>query len=91
MSPRFGSQAHWPTFRCMTRQAFRVIGLFIPDQILVRVMTGDAADARIGAVEALAVGQTVRLKADVDWTPPIASHNRFPRAMATPAEVRDVF
>ena len=57
----------------------------------MRVMAGKATDARIGAVEALAIRQPERLEAHIDRTAPIAAHNRFPRAMALSAEVRNIF
>jgi len=75
------------TFRGMTRQTLRVIGPFIRNKILVRVMAGNAANAGIGTVEALAVGQAIWLKPHIHWTPPIAAHNRFPGAMALSAKV----
>lgn len=57
----------------------------------MRIMTRDAADPRICTVEAFAVGEAIRLETHVNFPPPFASHNRFPRAMALSAEVRNVF
>src|SRR5580700_1922611 len=57
----------------------------------MRIMAGDAADARIGAVEAFAVGQTVGLEADGQLAAPVVPDNRFPGAMTLAAEIRDVF
>src|SRR5271156_3800413 len=56
----------------------------------MRVMTGDAADARIGPVEALAVHQAIGLEADVGLASPVVPHNRLPTAVALAAEVRNV-
>ena len=57
----------------------------------MRIVTGQAANARIGSVEALAVRQPVRLEAYVDYPPSVASHHCFPAAMTLTAEARYIF
>src|SRR5450755_2224451 len=57
----------------------------------MRVMTGYAANAGVCPVEALAVGQSIRLKAHIDFTSPSASHNRFPGSVTLAAKVRGIF
>ena len=68
-----------------------IIGSVLANDILVRVVTSNATDARIGAVEALTVGQTVGLKANGQLTAPMIPNHRLPRAMALTAKIRDVF
>lgn len=75
----------------MTGQAFSIVRRVFTDEILMRVVAGETADSRIGAVEALAVGQPVRLEAHVDHTPSVASHHRLPAAMTLTAEARYIF
>lgn len=53
----------------------------------MRIVAGDAAHARIGAVEAFTVGQTVRLEADVGDPAGTLHRNAFPRAVALAAEI----
>lgn len=54
---------HWR--RKMAAQAFVVIGAWIVNKLLVRVMASDAGKARIAVTPATAVLQTIRLKAQV--------------------------
>ena len=56
----------------------------------MRVVTRNAADARIRPVKALAVCQSIRLKADGQFTSPVIAHHRFPGPVALPAEVGNV-
>ena len=75
----------------MAGQALSVIGRILPYDVDMRVVTGNAADAGIGAVETLAVAQSVRLKANCEFAPPVVPHHGFPTAMTLPAKVRDIF
>src|SRR5277367_6385652 len=56
----------------------------------MRIVAGDAADSGIGAVEALAIGQPIRLEAHVGLASPVAAYDRLPGAMAFSAEIRQV-
>lgn len=71
----------------MAGETFRVVVGNVPDNILMRIVTGDAADAGIGPVEASAVGQSVRLEAYVGLALPVGAHYRFPTAVALTTEV----
>lgn len=75
----------------MTCQAIAIVGRILADDVLVRIVASDATDARIGAVEALAVGQTIRLKANRQFAAPVIPHHRFPGAVTLAAEIRDLF
>ena len=75
----------------MTCQALHVVGVVLSDKILMRVMAGYAANAGISPVKALAVGQSIRLEAHIDFTSPAASHNRFPGSVTLAAKVRGIF
>jgi hypothetical protein len=57
----------------------------------MRIVASETTDSRISSVEALAVGQPVRLEAHVDYPPSVASHHRFPAAMTLAAEARYIF
>ncbi len=56
----------------------------------MRIMASNAADARIRPIKALAVCQSIRLKADGQFTSPMIAHHRFPSPVALPAEVGNV-
>ena len=67
-------------------EAFRVVEGEIMHQLLVRVVTGDAADARIRSIEAAAIGEAVRLEANVGFAPPVAADDHLPGAVALAAK-----
>ncbi len=52
----------------------------------MRIVAGDAADARVRSIEAAAVGKPVRLEADVGFAMPAAAHHHLPAAVALAAE-----
>ena len=70
----------------MASQTFRVVVSLVPNHILVRIVAGQAANARIGSVITSAVRQPVRLEADIHRASPVISHHRFPRTMALTAK-----
>lgn len=75
----------------MTGEAFRIVIRNVPDDILMRIVAGDAADARVGAIETFAVGQAVGLETNVGLAFPMGAYDGFPASMTLTAEVRDVF
>src|SRR6266498_1978771 len=56
----------------------------------MRIVTGNARDARVGSVEALTIRQAVGLEAHVNNSPRVISNHRLPCAMALSAEVRNI-
>ena len=58
-------------------------------KLLVRIVAGDAAQTSIPAIKALAVGQTVRLKAHIQRPAHRHAHHGFPGAVALPAKLRN--
>lgn len=74
----------------MAGQTFPIVPGVVTYQVLVRVVARNAADAWIGSGKALAVGQTIRLEANVGDTARMISYHRFPGAMALAAEVGDL-
>src|SRR5947209_3513203 len=74
----------------MACQTLPIIGGILANDILVRIVASDAADAGVGAIEALAVGESVRLEANGEFASPVIPNHRLPRAMALAAEVGDV-
>src|SRR5579883_1871118 len=75
----------------MTGKTSLIVICGIPRNFLVRIMARDATNAGIGAIEAFAVCQTIRLETHVRWASPPSSHHQFPRSMTLAAESRDVF
>jgi hypothetical protein len=71
----------------MTVQTLGIVRRILADDILVRIVARQTADARIGSVEALAVSQAVRLEADVDLTLEVTSQDRLPGTMTLTAKV----
>ena len=72
----------------MTCMAFRVVECRILFHVAMRIVARDATDARIHAVEALAVGEAVGLEADVvDVVRPLNGDLR-PGAVALAAKIR---
>lgn len=55
------------------------------------IVTGQTTDAGVGSVEALAVGQSVRLEADINLALEVASHHALPGTMTLAAKTRNVF
>lgn len=71
----------------MVSLTFVVVSRRVRHQFLVRVVAGQATDARIIRVVALAPGQTIGLKTDVPDAQ-IRLHDDFrPSAMTPPAEL----
>jgi hypothetical protein len=58
-------------------------------EILVRIVTCNAADAGVGSAETFAVGEPVGLEADVHFAPPMTPDNHVPGAMALSTIVGD--
>ena len=58
-------------------------------EILVRIVTCNAANTGIGPVETFAVGESVGLEADVHFAPPMTPNDHVPRTMALSTIVRD--
>ena len=75
----------------MARQAFGIVGAVVSHQVLVGIVAGDATDARVGTVEALAVGESKGLETHIHFAAPRAAHDRFPATVTLPAKIRDVF
>ena len=71
----------------MARQAFGIVGGVLADDIHVRIVAGDATDAWICAVEALAVGETVGLETNGQLAAPVIAYHRFPGAMTLAAKI----
>lgn len=71
----------------MAGQTFRIVIRDIPNNILMRIVAGDATYAGIGAIEASAVGQPVWLEAYVGLALPVGAHDRFPATVALSAEI----
>src|ERR1700722_8165760 len=55
------------------------------------IMAGHTTDARVGALEALAVGQAVRLEAHIHLTFKVTSDDRLPGAVTLSAKSRNIF
>jgi hypothetical protein len=72
-------------------QTFRIVRRIFADNILVRIVAGQTTDAGIGSIEALAVGQAVRLEADIDLTLEMASHHCLPGTVTLAAKARNIF
>ena len=68
-------------------QALPIVGGILAEDINMRIVAGNATDAGIRAIEALAVGEAVGLKADRQFAAPVIANHRLPGAMALPAEV----
>jgi hypothetical protein len=75
----------------VTGQAFaiEVYGFWI--EVMVRVVAGEAADARIVRIVTLAARQTVRLKADVKDTRVPLLHDLCPGAVTLTTEIGSLF
>jgi hypothetical protein len=69
--------------------AIEVHGFWI--EVMVRVVAGEAADARIIRVVTLAARQTLRLKADVKDTRVPLLHDLRPGAVTLTTEIRSLF
>jgi hypothetical protein len=61
------------------------------DDVLMRVVAGEATDAGICAVETLAVGQSVGCEANIGGTDPVISDYRRPAAMTLAAKIGNIF
>jgi hypothetical protein len=72
----------------VARETLRIVIGNIPHHLLVRIVAGNATDARIGSIETSAVGQPVRLEADIRRPFPMGAHHSFPTPMALTTEVR---
>ena len=74
----------------MAGEAFRIVEGRFSDHLLVRIVTCDAANARIRRVEALTVGETVRLEADGRLALPAAPYYQFPGPVTLATKVGDI-
>ena len=74
----------------MASLTFRVVVKTNSINFLVWIVTGRALDSLVGHVVAPAVGEPVRLKADVQHAMRAARRDLVPGAMALPAELRRV-
>ena len=75
----------------MTGKTFGIVSGIFADDVLVRIVAGHTTDARVGAVEALAVGQAIGLEANVNLAVKVTSDDAFPGAMALAAKVGEIF
>lgn len=71
----------------MARQALGVVGRILADDIHVRIVAGDATDAWICPVKALAIGQAVGLEANSQLAAPVIAHHCLPGAMTLAAKI----
>lgn len=71
----------------VTRLAFRIVMAIDPVDLPVRIVTGNATDTPIFRVVALAVRQTIRLKADIGDAEFASGRYLFPGAVALAAEI----
>jgi hypothetical protein len=62
----------------MACQALGVVSGILADYILVRIVTCDATDTRVRAVEAPAVGYAIRLEPDGEVAPPVVANHGLP-------------
>src|SRR5437588_2040063 len=76
---------------CVAGGAFRVVKGRLPDGILMGVVTCRATNADVGGIVALAVGEPVRLKADIVDAARTVDRDLRPGAMTTAAAVRHFF
>jgi hypothetical protein len=73
----------------MAGEAFGVVRGIVADEVFVRIVTSDAADARVSAVEAAAISKAIGLKADIRQAAPTVADYRFPGAVTLSAEIRE--
>lgn len=73
--------------RRVAGEAFRVVVSRVAHDLFMRIVAGYAANAFVGAVEALAVCKSIRLEANVRLAAPVAADNCFPGTMALAAIV----
>jgi hypothetical protein len=71
-------------------QALWIVGGVLADDILVGIVACNATDARVRAVEAFAIRQTVGLEADGQLAAPVIADYGLPGAMTLAAKIRDV-
>ena len=74
--------------RAVAGQTFCIVSRIFADNVLMGIVASHATDARVGTVEAFAVRQAVRLKADIDLTVKVTPYDSFPGAMTLTTEVR---
>ena len=72
----------------MAGQTFCIVSRIFADNVLMGIVASHATYARVGTVEAFAVRQAVRLKADIDLTVKVTPYDSFPGAMTLTTEVR---
>ena len=68
-----------------------IVGSRTSVYVHVRIVTSHAADASVGAIEALAVSQPIGREADIHLPEPQMRHHRRPRSVALAAEIRQTF
>ena len=78
------------TLKSVARQTFEIVSGNVRNQILMRIVASDTADAPIGSAEALAAGQSVRLESHVEFATPGAANDLFPAAMALTAKISQI-
>src|SRR5579863_6606423 len=76
--------------RTVAGQAFRIVRLIVSNNLLMRVVAGEATHPLVHAVEATAIGQPIRLKPHVHWAAPSVPNDRLPGAMALAAKIRQI-
>lgn len=77
----------WRPTLMMAAQAFRIVEGNLAHSRAVGIMAGEAANARVHAIPAVAVFEPIRLKPDIIDPSHLHRLNRQPSAMARTAEV----
>lgn len=76
--------------RRVAGEAFRIVEGRFSDNLLMRVVTCDAANARVRRVEALTVGEPVWLEADGRLALPATPYYQFPGPVTLSTKVGDM-
>src|SRR4051812_45256363 len=75
----------------MTCLTLRIVACGLDGNLVMRIVTRHATDARVTAIETLTICQSVRLKPNVDLPEEPIADNVRKTPMALAAEVRHVF
>jgi len=75
----------------MAGETFCVITRCVSHDLSMGVVAGHAADPRVVAVVAAAVGETIGLEANIRLSTPMTSDRCLPSAMALAAKIRHIF
>src|SRR6185295_12926728 len=86
----FESRRRYFGRRAMTGRAFGIEKGGVAFTRFMRVVTGQATDARVFRVVALAVGQAVRLEAHIQRAANPQDGDLLPGAMTGAAEIREI-